>query len=92
MPEFDKPPITPLFENVLCQREEEEVYVGKLIIPETTKEKPMGARIIAVGADVKVVKPGQFVLVGRYAGAEVKFNHQDYVVLRETEILGVVNE
>lgn len=85
-------PITPLWNNILCERETEERYTGTLIIPDTAKEKPMGARVIAVGPDVVSVQVGQFVLVGRYAGAEIEFRHVKYVVLRENEVLGVVNE
>lgn len=85
-------PVTPLFNNILCEREAEEKYAGTLIIPDNAKEKPMGARVLAVGPDCDAVKVGQFVLVGRYAGAEVRFRHSDYVVLRETEVLGIVNE
>ncbi|MGH8653327.1 MAG: GroES family chaperonin [Gammaproteobacteria bacterium] len=88
----DTVPVTPLFNNVLCAREEETKYVGSLIIPDTAKERPMGARVLAVGPEVVSVAVGQFVLVGRFAGAEVKFRNSDYVVLRETEVLGIVNE
>lgn len=87
----ERPPVTPLFNNVLTMREEEEKYTGSLIIPENAKEKPMGARVVAVGPEAEHVSPGMFVLVGRFAGAEVKFRHQDYTVIRETEILGIVN-
>ena len=87
-----KPPVQPLFENVLCLREEEEKYAGSLILPETAKERPMGARVLDIGGDVKVIKEGDFVLVGRYAGAEVTFKHQTYLVLRESEVLGIVRE
>jgi chaperonin GroES len=85
-------PITPLWNNIFCEREAETKYAGTLIIPDTAKEKPMGARVLAVGPEAVSVKPGDFVLVGRYAGAEVRFKHSDYVVLRETEVLGIVNE
>jgi len=85
-------PVTPLWNNILCAREQEEKYVGSLIIPDTAKEKPMGARVLAIGPDVEAVSIGQFVLVGRFAGAEVRFRNDDYVVLRETEVLGIVNE
>ena len=85
-------PITPLWNNILCEREVEEKYTGTLIIRDTAKEKPMGARVLAVGLDAVTVKPGNFVLVGRYAGAEVEFRHTKYMVLRETEVLGIVNE
>ena len=85
-------PVRPLFENVLTKREEEEKYTGSLIIPETAKEKPMGARVVAIGPDCKVVEIGQFVLIGRFAGAEVHFRNEVYTVVRESEILGIVNE
>ena len=88
----DKPPIEPLFSNILCVREEEDQYVGLIQLPDNKKEKPMGARVVAVGQDVTRLKPGMFVLVGRFAGAEVRFRHEDYVVLREQEVLGIVNE
>jgi len=83
-------PVQPLFENVLTIREEEEKYSGTLFIPETVKEKPMGAKVVAIGPDVKHVKPGDFVLVGKYAGAECVFRDTHYTILRESEILGIV--
>jgi len=83
-------PVQPLFENVVTVREEEEKYVGTLFIPETAKEKPMGAKVVAIGPDVKVVQVGDFALVGRYAGAEVVFRDVKYTILREAEILGIV--
>ena len=88
-PTYDVP-VQPLFENVVTVREEEEKYVGRLIVPETAKEKPMGAKVVAIGPDTKHVKPGDFVLVGRYAGAEVVFRDVKYTILRESEILGIV--
>lgn len=87
-----KVPVEPLFSNILTMREEDEKYSGSLIIPETAKEKPMGARVVAIGPDCKIVKPGQFVLIGRYAGAEVHFRNESYTVVREAEVLGIVNE
>ena len=83
-------PVQPLFSNVLTMREEEEKYTGSLFIPETAKEKPMGAKVIAVGPECKSVSPGDFALVGRYAGAEVEFRGVRYTILREQEILGIV--
>lgn len=85
-------PVQPLFNNILAEREAEEKYTGTLIIPETVREAPMGARVIAVGPDVRFVKPGDFILVGKFAGASVKFRHRDYTVIREDEILGIVDE
>jgi chaperonin GroES len=83
-------PVQPLFENIVTVREEEEQYVGTIFIPETAKEKPMGAKVVAIGPDVKHVKPGDFVLVGRYAGAECSFREIKYTIIRESEILGIV--
>lgn len=83
-------PVKPLFENIITVREEEEKYVGSLVIPETAKEKPMGAKVVAVGPDVKYIVPGDFVLVGRYAGAECTFRDVHYTIIRESEVLGIV--
>jgi len=83
-------PVQPLFENVVTIREEEEKYSGRIFIPETNKEKPMGAKVVAIGPDVNHVKPGDFVLVGRYAGAECVFRDIKYTIIRESEILGLV--
>lgn len=83
-------PVKPLFENLVTVREEEEKYVGTIIIPETNKEKPMGAKVVAVGPDVKHINPGDFVLVGRYAGAECSFRAVKYTIIRESEVLGIV--
>ena len=76
----DTPPLEPLFKNVLCKREEEEKYTGAIYIPETAKEKPMGARVVAIGADVERVKVGDFVLCGRYSGADVHVHSRGRVV------------
>lgn len=83
-------PVQPLFENIVTVREEEEKYVGTIFVPETAKEKPMGAQVVAVGPDVKHIKVGDFVLVGRYAGAECTFREVKYTIIRETEVLGIV--
>lgn len=83
-------PVQPLFENIVTVREEEEKYVGSLFIPDTAHEKPMGAKVVAVGPDVKHIKEGDFILVGRYAGAECTFREVKYTIIRETEVLGIV--
>lgn len=89
---LDRVPIQPLFNNLLAEREAEEKYAGKLIIPDTAREAPMGARVLAIGPDVKYVEEDDFILVGKYAGASVKFRHRDYVIIREDEVLGIVDE
>ncbi len=83
-------PILPLFDNIVTVREEEDKYVGTIFIPETAKEKPMGALVVATGPDVKHISVGDFILVGRYAGAECTFREVHYTIIRESEVLGIV--
>jgi len=92
--------IRPLHDRVLVQRlEQEEQVRGGIIIPDTAKEKPQEAKVIAVGPgklddDGKRmpmdVKAGDRVLIGKYSGSEIKIEDEDYVILREDEILAVV--
>lgn len=92
--------ITPLRENVVLRRlDAEEEKIGSIIVPDTAKEKPMTAEVVAVGAgkvlkDGKRQKPevkiGQTVLIGKYSGSEVKLDGDDLLIVREDEILGVV--
>ena len=93
--------IRPLHDRVLAKRiEEGEQVRGGIIIPDTAKEKPQEAEVIAVGPgkiqeDGKRapmdVKAGDKVLIGKYSGSEIKIDDQDYVILREDEILAVVS-
>jgi chaperonin GroES len=92
--------IRPLHDRVLVQRlEQQEQVRGGIIIPDTAKEKPQEAEVIAVGPgkltddgkraamDVQV---GDRVLMGKYSGSEIKYEDNDYVILREDEILAVI--
>lgn len=92
--------IRPLHDRVLVKRvEEQEVHRGGIIIPDTAKEKPQEGKVVAVG-DGKVletgkrvpldVKAGDRVLFGKYSGSEVKIEDEDYLILKEEEILGVL--
>jgi len=92
--------VRPLHDRVLVKRvEEKEVVKGGIIIPDTAKEKPMEGEVIAVG-DGKIlddgkrvaldVKPGNRVLFGKYAGTEIKIEDRDYVIMREEEILAII--
>lgn len=92
--------IRPLNDHLVAQRiEEKETKVGGLIIPDTAKEKPMTAKVVAVGsgrlldsgkrAPLEVAK-GAKVLIGKYAGSEVKLDGVDYLVVREDDVLGIV--
>ena len=89
--------ISPLYDRVLLKRiEEQEVRRGGIIIPDTAKEKPQEAEVIAVGKgrmtdDGKVipleVKKGDKVLIGKYSGSEVTLDGVEHVILKEEEIL-----
>ena len=92
--------IRPLQDRVLVKRlEQEEQVRGGIIIPDTAKEKPQQAEVIAVGPG-KVndegkrspvdVKAGDKILIGKYSGSEIRIDDEDYVILREDEILAVV--
>ena len=91
--------IRPLHDRVIVKRlEEEEKTQGGLIIPDTAKEKPQGAMVIAVGPgkqdDGKVVsldvKAGDQILFGKYSGTEIKLDGEEHLILREDDILGVI--
>jgi len=91
--------VRPLRDRVLVKRvEETEQRIGGIIIPDTAKEKPQHAKVVAVGRgrindEGKTipleVKADDFVLIGKYAGTEIKLDGEDYVIIREDEILGV---
>jgi chaperonin GroES len=92
--------LRPLQDRIIVKRVEEETKTaGGLFIPETAKEKPQRGEIVAVGngkktEDGKVlpldVKVGDLVLFGKYAGTEVKVDGEDYLMMREDDILAVV--
>jgi len=92
--------IRPLQDRILIKRlDEEEQIKGGIIIPDTAKEKPQEAEVIAVGPgkldddgkrapmDVSV---GDKVLVGKYSGSDIKIDDEDYVILREDEVLAIL--
>jgi chaperonin GroES len=92
--------VKPLFDRVLVKRvDPEEKVKGGIIIPDTAKEKPMEGKVIAVGAgrlddDGKripmEVKSGDRILFGKYAGTEIKIDDEEHIILREDEILGII--
>ena len=92
--------LRPLQDRIIVKRvEEESKTAGGLFIPETAKEKPQRGKIVAVGngkktEDGKVlpldVKVGDLVLFGKYAGTEIKVDGDDYLMMREDDILAVV--
>jgi chaperonin GroES len=91
--------VKPLHDRIIVKRlEEGEKSKGGIIIPDTAKEKPQQGRVIAVGAgkreDGKVlpldVKAGDTVLFAKYAGTEFKLDGEEHLILREDDVLGVV--
>ena len=94
--------IRPLQDRIIVKRvEEEEKTKGGIIIPDSAKEKPMEGKVIAVGKgkvleDGKVqpldVKAGDRVLFGKYAGTEVKIDGEEHLIMREDDILGVIEK
>jgi len=93
--------IRPLHDRILVERlEEKEVMKGGIIIPDTAKEKPQEAKVIAVG-NGKVtddgkkipldVKAGDRILFGKYSGSEVKVEDKEYLILREEDILAILD-
>lgn len=87
--------IKPLADRVLVQpAPAEEKTSGGIIIPDTAKEKPQKGKVIAVGAGTKdnpiTVKVGDNVLYGKYAGTELSFDGEDYLIMRESDIYAVI--
>jgi chaperonin GroES len=91
--------IRPLHDRILVKRiSEEEKTKGGIIIPDTAKEKPQEGKVVAVGPgrveDGKTipvsVKPGDRILFGKYAGTEIKLDGEEHLILREDDVLGVI--
>ena len=93
--------VRPLHDRLIVQRQEEEdeQQVGGIIIPDTAKEKPQQGKVVAVGkGKVKEaggilpmdVKDGDTILFGKYSGQEIKLEGDDYLIMREDEVLGVL--
>ncbi len=90
----------PLRDRILVERvEEQEQRVGGIIIPDTAKEKPQQGRVVAVGKgrvnDKGEVFPldvaaGDTILFGKYAGSEIKIEGKEYLIIREEEVLGIL--
>ena len=91
--------VRPLHDRVLIKRiEEQETVKGGIIIPDTAKEKSLEGEVVAVGAGKTLengsvaaleVKAGDRILFGKYSGTEIKVDNQDYLILREDEIIGI---
>jgi chaperonin GroES len=94
--------VRPLHDRIIVERlEEGEQIVGGIIIPDTAKEKPQQGKVIAAGRgkskdDGKVipldVKEGDTILFGKYSGQEIKIDGGDYLIMREDEVLAVLED
>jgi chaperonin GroES len=92
--------IRPLHDHIIIKRvKEEEKTKGGIIIPDTAKEKPQEGKVVAVGKgkilkDGKVapldVKKGDTILFGKYSGTEIKIEGEDHLIIREEDVLGVI--
>ncbi len=92
--------IRPLYDRIVVERvEEKEAVRGSIIIPDSAKEKPQEGKVLAVGKgklleDGKVmpldVQVGQRILFGKYSGNEIKLNGNEYLLMREDEVLGIL--
>jgi chaperonin GroES len=92
--------LRPLPDRILVRRlEEQESVRGGIIIPDSAKEKPQQAEVVAVGAGKRLdngeraemdVKAGDRILFGKYSGSDIKIDGEEYLILREDEILGVL--
>ena len=92
--------VRPLHDRIIVQRtEEQEQKVGGIIIPDTAKEKPQQGKVIAAGNGRVTdegktlpldVKAGNTILFGKYSGSEIKIEGEEFLILREDEVLGVI--
>lgn len=94
--------LRPLHDRVLIQRMEDSTdKIGRIFVPDSAKEKPQEGKVIAVGNGVVnakgerrqlTVKAGDRILFGKYSGADVKIDGEEYIVMREDEILAVLGK
>jgi chaperonin GroES len=92
--------IRPLYDRIVVKRvEEQETILGSIIIPDSAKEKPQEAEVMAVGQGKRLedgtlvpldVKVGDRILFGKYSSSDIKVGGEEYLIMREDEILGVV--
>ena len=87
--------LTPLADKVIVQQAEAETKTASgIIIPDTAQEKPQKGNVVAVGKGTKenpiTVKVGDSVLYGKYAGTELKFEGEDFIIMKESDILAII--
>src|SRR5262245_35545021 len=94
--------VRPLHDRIIVQRiEEGEQKIGGIIIPDSAKEKPQQGKVIAAGAGKSKddgkrvpldVKAGDLILFGKYSGQEIKLDGEEFLIMREDEVLGVIED
>jgi chaperonin GroES len=94
--------IRPLYDRIVVKRiEEQETVQGGIIIPDTAKEKPQEGEVVAVGQGKRLedgklvpldVKVGDRILFGKYSGSDIKLDGEEYLIMREDEVLGVLEK
>ena len=88
--------IKPLADRVLVLPAQAEEKVGGIIIPDTAKEKPQHGKVVATGNGTKdeemVLKEGDEILYGKYSGTELEFDGTKYLIMRQSDVLAVVNK
>jgi chaperonin GroES len=87
--------IKPLADRVLVKpATAEEKTIGGIIIPDSAKEKPLKGEVIATGSGTKdeemVLKPGDQILYGKYAGTEIEWNSEQYLIMRQSDVLAII--
>ena len=92
--------IRPLYDRIVVKRfEEKETIQGGIIIPDSAKEKPQEGEVVAVGKGKRLengnlvpldVQAGDRILFGKYSGSEIKLDGEEYVIMREDEVLGIL--
>ncbi len=93
--------VKPLHDRIVVERIEEEVKKGGIIIPDSAKEKPQKGKVIAVGPGrvddngkriAMDVKKGDYILFGKYSGNEIRIGDEEYLIMREEDVLAIVEE
>jgi chaperonin GroES len=94
--------IRPLYDRIVVKRlEDQEQKVGSIIVPDSAKEKPQEAEVVAVGKGKRLddgklipldVQPGDRILFGKYSGSEIKLDGEEYLIMREDEVLGILTD
>ena len=90
--------VKPLGDRILVKRLEEDEKVGSIIVPDAAKEKSQKAEVIAVGEGKKTdegkpvpleVKKGDKILIGKYAGTDIKIDSEEYIIMKQEDVMGV---